>query len=145
MNAVAEAPTQGKTAYPTYRTMTPTKKTLALLGDKAAQLEWMREEIHEFHEAIHLGNRPEIVSECFGLLRTAAQFPETIDMLNKELFYIQSVMFMTHVPSEYARYEREKHEQGQALGMTLASLLDVFERLEATANGQAEAYLNQHG
>ena len=145
MSKVAELAQQGKTPFPAYRTMDDNKKTLAILGHVPSQREWMREEINEFREAIHLGNREEIIDECFGLLRTAQQFPITLEMLLEEAFFISSVMFMCDLDREYAKFAAKKHAKGQASDMTLACLLEVFEQLEATANSQAEEQLNQNG
>jgi len=35
-----------------YRTMTNSKKDMAVAGNKVAQYEWMVEEVNEFYEAI---------------------------------------------------------------------------------------------
>ena len=42
-----------------YRTMTKEKKDLAVQGKKLIQLEWMKEEINEFYEAIFLEDKKE--------------------------------------------------------------------------------------
>ena len=60
-----------------YRTMTKEKKNLAVQGRKRIQLEWMKEEINEFYEAIYLGNKDEIFDEAIGLIRTAQQFNDS--------------------------------------------------------------------
>lgn len=129
MSAVAEAPTQGKTAYPSYRTMTPNKKTLALLGHVSEQEEWMREEIQEFLEAMHLNNRADIIDEGLGLLLTAQAFPNTLALLKPYEFYVQTLMHMIHLPTEYAKFAAKKHAKGQASSMTLEGLVQVFEDL----------------
>ena len=60
-----------------YRTMTKEKKDLAVQGKKLIQLEWMKEEINEFYEAIFLQDKKEILDEAIGLIRTAQQFSES--------------------------------------------------------------------
>ena len=57
-----------------YRTMTKKKKKMAVEGAKKYQLEWMKEEINEFYEAIYLENENEVLDEAIGLIRTAQQF-----------------------------------------------------------------------
>lgn len=44
-----------------YRTMTSTKKKKAVEGIKKYQLEWMKEEVNEFYEAIYLNDKDEIL------------------------------------------------------------------------------------
>ena len=60
-----------------YRTMTPQKKKFAVEGKKRFQLEWMKEEINEFYEAVSIGDKAEILDEAIGLIRTAQQFSES--------------------------------------------------------------------
>jgi hypothetical protein len=57
-----------------YRTMTNEKKAKAVNGDKLIQYEWMKEEVNEFYEAIHLQDVDEIRDEAIGLIRTFQQF-----------------------------------------------------------------------
>jgi hypothetical protein len=57
-----------------YRTMTNEKKSLASAGNKLFQYEWMKEEVNEFYEAIHLQDIIEIRDEAMGLIRTFQQF-----------------------------------------------------------------------
>ena len=54
--------------------MTKKKKKMAVKGAKKYQLEWMKEEINEFYEAIYLENENEVLDEAIGLIRTAQQF-----------------------------------------------------------------------
>jgi hypothetical protein len=57
-----------------YRTMTNEKKNIAVAGNKLIQYEWMKEEVNEFYEAIHLQDIEEIRDEAIGLIRTFQQF-----------------------------------------------------------------------
>lgn len=57
-----------------YRTMTNEKKSSAVAGNKRIQYEWMKEEVNEFYEAIHLQDIEEIRDEAIGLIRTFQQF-----------------------------------------------------------------------
>jgi hypothetical protein len=57
-----------------YRTMTNEKKSYAVAGNKQFQYEWMKEEVNEFYEAIHLQDIEEIRDEALGLIRTFQQF-----------------------------------------------------------------------
>lgn len=57
-----------------YRTMNKKKKTFAVRGDKRCQLEWMKEEVNEFYEAVLQGEQTEILDEAVGLIRAAQQF-----------------------------------------------------------------------
>lgn len=57
-----------------YRTMNNEKKTLAVDGNKVFQYEWMKEEVNEFYEAIHLQDIEETRDEAIGLIRTFQQF-----------------------------------------------------------------------
>ena len=60
-----------------YRTMTNEKKAKAVNGDKLIQYEWMKEEVNEFYEAIHLQDVDEIRDEAIGLIRTFQQFQDS--------------------------------------------------------------------
>ena len=60
-----------------YRTMTSEKKTNAVKGNKLFQYEWMKEEVNEFYEAIHLQDKEEIRDEAIGLIRTFQQFNDS--------------------------------------------------------------------
>ena len=57
--------------------MTKNKKDMAVKGVKKYQLEWMKEEINEFYEAIYLENEAEILDEAIGLIRTAQHFSDS--------------------------------------------------------------------
>lgn len=57
-----------------YRTMNSEKKAQAVAGNKLIQYEWMKEEVNEFYEAIHLQDEEEIRDEAIGLIRTFQQF-----------------------------------------------------------------------
>jgi hypothetical protein len=57
-----------------YRTMTNEKKVYAVAGNKVFQYEWMKEEVNEFYEAIHLQDIEETRDEAMGLIRTFQQF-----------------------------------------------------------------------
>ena len=65
-----------------YRTMTKKKKKMAVKGAKKYQLEWMKEEINEFYEAIYLENENEVLDEAIGLIRTAQQFSSSKRVIN---------------------------------------------------------------
>jgi hypothetical protein len=54
--------------------MTNEKKAYAVSGNKLFQYEWMKEEVNEFYEAIHLQDVEEIRDEAIGLIRTFQQF-----------------------------------------------------------------------
>jgi hypothetical protein len=60
-----------------YRTMTNEKKSYAVAGNKTFQYEWMKEEVNEFYEAIHLQDIEEIRDEAIGLIRTYQQFRDS--------------------------------------------------------------------
>jgi len=60
-----------------YRTMTNEKKSYAVAGNKLFQYEWMKEEVNEFYEAIHLQDIEEIRDEAVGLIRTFQQFRDS--------------------------------------------------------------------
>ena len=60
-----------------YRTMTNDKKAQAVAGNKLIQYEWMKEEVNEFYEAIHLQDIEEIRDEAIGLIRTYQQFRDS--------------------------------------------------------------------
>ena len=61
-----------------YRTMDNDKKMHAVAGNKLFQYEWMREEVNEFYEAIHLQDIEEIQDEAIGLIRTFQHFQDSI-------------------------------------------------------------------
>ena len=65
-----------------YRTMTKKKKKMAVKGVKKYQLEWMKEEINEFYEAIYIKNENEALDEAIGLIRTAQQFSNSKRVIN---------------------------------------------------------------
>ena len=50
----------------------------AVAGNKLFQYEWMREEVNEFYEAIHLQDIEEIQDEAIGLIRTFQHFQDSI-------------------------------------------------------------------
>jgi hypothetical protein len=60
-----------------YRTMNSEKKAQAVAGNKLIQYEWMKEEVNEFYEAIHLQDEEEIRDEAIGLIRTVQQFQDS--------------------------------------------------------------------
>jgi hypothetical protein len=60
-----------------YRTMTNEKKAGAVAGNKTLQYEWMKEEVNEFYEAIHLQDIEEIRDEAIGLIRTYQHFQDS--------------------------------------------------------------------
>jgi hypothetical protein len=57
--------------------MNSEKKAHATAGNKLFQYEWMKEEVNEFYEAIHLQDLEEIRDEAMGLIRTFQQFRDS--------------------------------------------------------------------
>ncbi len=111
-----------------YRTMDNKKKDLAVEGVKKYQLEWMKEEINEFYEAIYLQDKKEIMDEAIGLIRTAQQFSESKRVINlwkkvkndvKKVFNNKKIY-----NSAFRKWKIKKTKKGQAKGVTSKSLIE---------------------
>lgn len=111
-----------------YRTMTKEKKKFANEGKKIYQLEWMKEEINEFYEAIFLQNKKEILDEAIGLIRTAQQFSESkrvIAWWNKVYPDVKKVFSNKREYNKaFKQWKKKKTLKGQAKGVTAESLRD---------------------
>ena len=111
-----------------YRTMTKEKKNFANEGKKMYQLEWMKEEINEFYEAIFLQNKKEILDEAIGLIRTAQQFSESkrvIAWWNKVYPDVKKVFSnKSEYNKAFKQWKKKKTMKGQAKGVTAESLRD---------------------
>ena len=111
-----------------YRTMTKEKKKFANEGKKIYQLEWMKEEINEFYEAIFLQNKKEILDEAIGLIRTAQQFSESkrvIAWWNKVYPDVKKVFSNKREYNKaFKQWKKKKTMKGQAKGVTAESLRD---------------------
>tara|TARA_B100000683_G_scaffold191454_1_gene184519 strand:+ start:28 stop:423 length:396 start_codon:yes stop_codon:yes gene_type:complete len=111
-----------------YRTMTKNKKKLAVEGSKKHQLEWMKEEINEFYEAIYLEDIAEIMDEAIGLIRTAQQFSDSKRVMTwwvKVLPDVKKVLSnKSKFNKEFIKWKRKKTKKGQAKGVTAQSLIN---------------------
>ena len=111
-----------------YRTMTKKKKKYAVEGKKKYQLEWMKEEINEFYEAIYLNDKDEILDEAIGLIRTAQQFSESkrvIAWWNKVRTDVEKVFPSKRIYNNaFIIWKKKKTQKGQAKGITAQNLLD---------------------
>lgn len=111
-----------------YRTMTKEKKNLAVQGRKLIQLEWMKEEINEFYEAIYLEDKNEILDEAIGLIRTAQQFSESKRVMawwNKVSPDVKKTLSnKKEYNKAFKEWKKKKTLKGQAKGVTSRSLSD---------------------
>ena len=111
-----------------YRTMTSTKKKKAVEGIKKYQLEWMKEEVNEFYEAIYLNDKDEILDEAIGLIRTAQQFNESklvIRLFKKVINDIRLVFSSKKIFSKaFKKWKIKKTKKGQAKGVTENHLIE---------------------
>jgi hypothetical protein len=111
-----------------YRTMTKDKKKYAEEGKKKYQLEWMKEEINEFYEAIYLNDKDETLDEAIGLIRTAQQFSESkrvIAWWNKVRIDVKKVFPSKRIyNSAFTKWKKKKTQKGQAKGVTAQHLID---------------------
>jgi len=111
-----------------YRTMTKEKKNLAVQGKKLIQLEWMKEEINEFYEAIYLEDKNEILDEAIGLIRTAQQFSESKRVMawwNKVSPDVKKTLSnKKEYNKAFKEWKKKKTLKGQAKGVTSKSLSD---------------------
>ena len=107
--------------------MTSTKKKKAVEGIKK-QLEWMKEEVNEFYEAIYLNDKDEILDEAIGLIRTAQQFNESklvIRLFKKVINDIRLVFSSKKIFSKaFKKWKIKKTKKGQAKGVTENHLIE---------------------
>ena len=111
-----------------YRTMNKTKKDLAVEGNKKYQLEWMKEEINEFYEAINNQDEAEILDEAIGLIRAAQQFSES----KRVLFWwekihndVKTVLSNKQkFDKAFVQWKKRKTLKKQALNVTKKSLIN---------------------
>jgi hypothetical protein len=113
-----------------YRTMTNSKKDLAVAGNKVAQYEWMVEEVNEFYEAIHLNNMEEIRDEAMGLIRTVQQFKDSkrVVALWKKVRRDVARVFPTRkiFLETFSKWHAKKLAKNQALGVVADDLLRIL-------------------
>ena len=109
-----------------YRTMTKEKKRFADEGKKMYQLEWMKEEINEFYEAIFLQDKNEILDEAIGLIRTAQQFSESKRVMawwhKVKNDVKQTLSNRREYNKAFKEWKKKKTLKGQAKGVTAKSL-----------------------
>ena len=114
-----------------YRTMDSDKKNMAVSGQKKYQLEWMKEEINEFYEAVSIEDNDEIMDEAIGLMRTAQQFSDSKRVLNCWHKVKDDVKKVFKNKSQYNKaFKKWKHKKtlkNQAKEVTSKSLLDFYE------------------
>ena len=110
-----------------YRTMNKEKKNLAVQGKKLIQLEWMKEEINEFYEAIFLQDKKEILDEAIGLIRTAQQFSDSKRVMAWWCKVKGDVKKALSNKKEFSKafreWKKKKTLKGQAKGVTAKSLI----------------------
>jgi hypothetical protein len=112
-----------------YRTMTAEKKTHAVNGSKIFQYEWMKEEVNEFYEAIHLEDIEEIRDEAIGLIRTFQQFQDSKRVVSlwkkvrKDVLYV----FPTRkiFVEAFGKWHKKKLQKNQAIGVTPEELIHI--------------------
>jgi hypothetical protein len=113
-----------------YRTMTNSKKDMAVAGNKVAQYEWMVEEVNEFYEAIHLNNMEEIRDEAMGLIRTVQQFKDSkrVVALWKKVRRDVARVFPTRkiFLETFSKWHAKKLAKNQALGVVADDLLRIL-------------------
>ena len=107
--------------------MNKNKKQLAVDGVKKYQLEWMKEEINEFYEAIYLEDEIEILDEAIGLIRTVQQFSNSkrvMNWWNKISADVKKVLSnKSKFKVAFAKWKHKKKLKGQANGITADSLI----------------------
>jgi hypothetical protein len=110
-----------------YRTMTAEKKAQAVSGNKLCQYEWMKEEVNEFYEAIHLQDIEEIRDEAMGLIRTFQQFKSSkrVNSLWKKVRRDVSLVFNTReiFLETFVKWHEKKLKKNQAKDVTAESLI----------------------
>ena len=111
-----------------YRTMTKKKKKMAVKGVKKYQLEWMKEEINEFYEAIYLENENEVLDEAIGLIRTAQQFSSSKRVIywwEKVSSDVQKVLSnKKKFHKAFIKWKYKKTLKGQAKDVVAQNLID---------------------
>lgn len=111
-----------------YRTMDENKKDMAVKGQKKYQLEWMKEEINEFYEAIDMEDEVEIFDEAIGLIRTAQQFQESKRVMgwwDKVSSDVKKVLSnKTKFNKAFTKWKQKKISKGQAYDVTKQSIID---------------------
>jgi hypothetical protein len=112
-----------------YRTMTAEKKTQATNGSKIFQYEWMKEEVNEFYEAIHLEDIEEIRDEAIGLIRTFQQFQHSkrVVSLWKKVRKDVLCVFPTRkiFVEAFGKWHKKKLQKNQAIGVTPEELIHI--------------------
>jgi hypothetical protein len=107
--------------------MTAEKKAQAVNGNKLVQYEWMKEEVNEFYEAIHLEDIEEIRDEAVGLIRTFHQFHDSkrVVYLWKKVRGDVVDVFPTHriFVDAFSKWHQKKLQKNQALGVTAEALI----------------------
>ena len=111
-----------------YRTMTKKKKKMAVEGAKKYQLEWMKEEINEFYEAIYLENENDVLDEAIGLIRTAQQFSSS----KRVIYWWNKVSSDVHkvfsnkkkFNKAFIKWKYKKTLKGQAKDVVAQNLID---------------------
>jgi len=110
-----------------YRTMTLEKKVQAVSGNKLCQYEWMKEEVNEFYEAIHLQDIEEIRDEAMGLIRTFQQFKSSkrVKSLWKKVRRDVCLVFNTReiFLETFVKWHEKKLKKNQAKDVTAESLM----------------------
>jgi len=110
-----------------YRTMTPLKKKKAIEGVKKYQLEWMKEEINEFYEAVYLNDKDEILDEAIGLIRTVQQFYKSkrvLKLWNNVKGDVRRVFTSKKIFSKaFKKWKIRKTKKGQAKGVKKDDLI----------------------
>ena len=112
-----------------YRTMNNEKKELAVDGNKVFQYEWMKEEVNEFYEAIHLQDIEETRDEAIGLIRTFQQFRDSkrVVALWKKVRRDVVLVFPTRkiFLEEFAKWHKKKLLKNQAIGVIPEDLIKI--------------------
>ena len=112
-----------------YRTMTTEKKTGASNGNKLFQYEWMKEEVNEFYEAIHLEDIDEIRDEAIGLIRTFQQFQDSKRVVSLWEKVRRDVLYV--FPTQrifieaFVKWHKKKLQKNQAKGVTPEELIHI--------------------
>jgi hypothetical protein len=112
-----------------YRTMNNEKKALAVDGNKVFQYEWMKEEVNEFYEAIHLQDIEETRDEAIGLIRTFQQFhgSKRVVALWKKVRRDVSLVFPTRkiFLDTFAKWHKKKLLKNQAKDVISQDLIKI--------------------
>jgi hypothetical protein len=105
------------------------KKDMAVSGNNNMQYEWMREEVNEFYEAIHLQNQEEIRDEAIGLIRTVQQFNQSLRVLAmwKKVKKDVTLVFPTRkiFLETFSKWHAKKLAKKQAIGVIADDLINV--------------------